>query len=85
MQCVRETGLVCEQAKTQVLAEEERALAELRSQLTERERKWHETAAEHASTVATAQVTLITFSSRDTSAVLACRHTHDRKATVLQK
>jgi hypothetical protein len=39
-----------------VVAEEEKALADLRTQLTERERKWHETAAEHASTVATAQV-----------------------------
>ncbi len=49
------------QAKARALAEEEKVLADLRSQLTERERKWHETAAEHASTVATAQVTVITL------------------------
>lgn len=45
-----------QQAKAKVLAEEEKTLAELRTELTERERRWHETAAEHASTVATAQV-----------------------------
>ncbi len=75
--CLQKTGLVCEQAKAQVLAEEERALAELRSQLTERERKWHETAAEHASTVATAQVSFITSSLLGLS-ICTCMQTHSQ-------
>ncbi len=48
------TGLV--QAKSKALAEEERELSQLRTRLAAKERQWHESAADHASTAATAQV-----------------------------
>ena len=44
------------QAKAKALAEEERELSQLRTRLAAKERTWHESAAEHASTAATAQV-----------------------------
>ena len=58
-----------------MLAEEERALADLRTQLTERERKWHETAAEHASTVATAQVPTQIHTHRNSVQARVCMST----------
>ena len=50
------TGLL--QAKSKALAEEERELSQLRTRLATKERQWHESAADHASTAATAQVHL---------------------------
>jgi hypothetical protein len=77
MRCLRGAALRWQhalQAKAKVLAEEERALSELRSQLTARERQWHETAAEHASTAATAQVPIHVPSSPSmpTAYILMC-------------
>ena len=46
------------QAKARALAEEERELSQLRTRLAAKERQWHESAAEHATTAATAQVRL---------------------------
>ncbi len=47
------------QAKARALAEEERELSQLRTRLAAKERQWHESAVEHASTAATAQVLLM--------------------------
>ena len=47
------------QAKARALAEEERELSQLRTRLAAKERQWHESAVEHASTAATAQVQLM--------------------------
>lgn len=58
------------QAKAKALAEEERELSQLRTRLAAKERQWHESAAEHASTAATAQVChapLLCGESRDAS------------------
>ena len=49
-------GICALQAKAKALAEDERELSQLRTRLAARERQWHESAAQHASTAATAQV-----------------------------